>query len=222
MTQRFALDPSYRRPEGGSVVIGGSPLRLFRLGAGGMRVAEALETGRPLPRGHDPLTARFVDAGVVHPVPDLVDHDPALLTVVIPSGPGEVPRCIETGGRCRVIVVDDGAQPPLELLRQGIKYGGWYDLKDLSFRTNEDCQFVGAMGPPGGGRTRISNRYARHFNVLSFVPFDDASLAEIRRYGAERDVAIELGSWSICPTAARFKKDWGTADEHLALLLREG
>lgn len=113
MTQRFALDPSYRRPDGGAVVIGGSPLRLFRLGAGGMRVVEALEAGRPLPRGHDSLTARFVDAGVVHPVPDLVDHDPALLTVVIPSGNGEVPRCIETGGRCRVIVVDDGAQPPL-------------------------------------------------------------------------------------------------------------
>jgi mycofactocin system glycosyltransferase len=113
VTQRYALDPSYRRPGGGRVIIGGSPLRLFRLGTGGTLVAEALEAGRTLPRGHDPLTARFVDAGVVHPVPDLVDHDPALLTVVIPSGKGEVPHSIDPGRRCRVIVVDDGAQPPL-------------------------------------------------------------------------------------------------------------
>ncbi len=50
--------------------------------------------------------------------------------------------------------------------------------------------------------------------------FDNASLAELRRYAADRGVAIELGSWSICPTAKRFKDDWGTAEEHLALGIR--
>ena len=49
---------------------------------------------------------------------------------------------------------------------------------------------------------------------------DDASLAEVRKYAADKGVTIELGSWSICPTAKRFKKDWGTAEEHLALGLR--
>jgi sugar phosphate isomerase/epimerase len=60
--------------------------------------------------------------------------------------------------------------------------------------------------------------------ITDFGPFrgrhDDASLAEVRRYGAERGVGIELGSWSICPTAGRFKQDWGTAEEHLALGIR--
>jgi len=60
--------------------------------------------------------------------------------------------------------------------------------------------------------------------ITDFGPFrgafDDASLAEIRRHGAERGVGIELGSWSICPTAGRFKKDWGSAEEHLALGIR--
>lgn len=114
MTQRFTLDASYRRPGGGNVVIGGSPLRLFRLGAGGVQVAAALEAGAPLPARHESLTGRFVDAGVVHPVPELVEHDPALLTVVIPSGGGAAPRCLSSGDwRCRAIVVDDGAMPPL-------------------------------------------------------------------------------------------------------------
>jgi len=50
--------------------------------------------------------------------------------------------------------------------------------------------------------------------------FDDASLAGLRRYASDRGVALELGSWSICPTAKRFKDDWGTAEEHLALGIR--
>ena len=49
---------------------------------------------------------------------------------------------------------------------------------------------------------------------------DDASLAEVRKYAADKGLTIELGSWSICPTSKRFKKDWGTAEEHLALGIR--
>ena len=60
--------------------------------------------------------------------------------------------------------------------------------------------------------------------ITDFGPFegrtDDASLAEIRRYAADRGVALSLGSWSICPSAKRFKHDWGSAEEHLALGLR--
>jgi len=60
--------------------------------------------------------------------------------------------------------------------------------------------------------------------ITDFGPFegrtDDASLADVRHYAADRGVAIALGSWSICPSAKRFKKDWGTAEEHLALGLR--
>jgi len=60
--------------------------------------------------------------------------------------------------------------------------------------------------------------------ITDFGPFegrhDDAALAEIRKYAADRALQIQLGSWSICPTSKTFKKDWGTADEHLALGIR--
>lgn len=33
----------------------------------------------------------------------------------------------------------------------------------------EDVIVLGAMGPPGGGRTFISNRAIRHFNVFAYT-----------------------------------------------------
>ncbi len=48
----------------------------------------------------------------------------------------------------------------------------------------------------------------------------EADAAELRGYAADRGIEVLLGSWSICPTSRTFKKDWGTAEEHLALGLR--
>ena len=60
--------------------------------------------------------------------------------------------------------------------------------------------------------------------ITDFGPFnkqfDDASLGDLRRYASDKSVAIVLGSWSICPGSGTFKKDWGTAEEHLALGIR--
>jgi hypothetical protein len=39
--------------------------------------------------------------------------------------------------------------------------------RDNVFRQMADVQVVAAMGPPGGGRTFITNRYLRHFNLLA-------------------------------------------------------
>jgi dynein heavy chain len=49
-----------------------------------------------------------------------------------------------------------GAQPPIELLRQWIDHGYWFDKKDTTRLDITDVLLVTAMGPPGGGRNDIT------------------------------------------------------------------
>ncbi|XP_041639844.1 dynein heavy chain 1, axonemal [Cheilinus undulatus] len=81
-----------------------------------------------------------------------------------------------------------GAQPPIELLRQWMDHRGWYDRKQIgTFRCIVDINFACAMGPPGGGRNPITQRFTRHFNFLSFTEMEDAS--------KKRIFSTILGSW---------------------------
>ncbi|XP_063228083.1 LOW QUALITY PROTEIN: dynein axonemal heavy chain 7-like [Bacillus rossius redtenbacheri] len=72
-----------------------------------------------------------------------------------------------------------GAQPPLELLRQLLDYGHWYDLKDMSKILLFDVMFVAAMGLSGGSRQEICKRFLSRFNVYSITPFSDESMSRI-------------------------------------------
>uniref|UniRef100_A0A8C7UPX5 Dynein axonemal heavy chain 1 n=1 Tax=Oncorhynchus mykiss TaxID=8022 RepID=A0A8C7UPX5_ONCMY len=81
-----------------------------------------------------------------------------------------------------------GAQPPIELLRQWMDHGGWYDRKQIgTFKHLVDINFACAMGPPGGGRNPITQRFTRHFNFLSFTEMEDASKKKI--------FSTILGNW---------------------------
>ncbi len=57
-------------------------------------------------------------------------------------------------------------------------------------------------------------------DLKPFEKFEDGYLKDLRKMAADQGLQIHLGSWSICPTSTRFKKDWGTAEEHLALGIR--
>ncbi len=103
-------------------------------------------------------------------------------------------------GMITIVFVDDlnmpakeeyGAQPPIEILRQWMDHRGWYDRKENEFRRLVDIQFCAAMGPPGGGRTRITQRYVRHFNLINFVNFSNESLGRV--FGTILDWRLNQG-----------------------------
>jgi dynein heavy chain, axonemal len=54
-----------------------------------------------------------------------------------------------------------GSQAPLELLRQWMGYGMWYDRAKQTPKIILDLVHAAAMGPPGGGRAVISTRYSK-------------------------------------------------------------
>lgn len=128
-------------------------------------------------------------------------------------GPGRLSRralgrAIVPAGLAALCSATGGAAAP----RRGIPLGfdnfavrglGWNarQLVDHAESLRCDALFITDFGPLEGR-------------------FDDASLADLRAYAADRGVALELGSWSICPTSTTFKADWGSAEEHLALGIR--
>ncbi|XP_063775070.1 dynein axonemal heavy chain 14 isoform X3 [Pseudophryne corroboree] len=60
-----------------------------------------------------------------------------------------------------------GAQPPLELIRQFLELGGFYDTKTLTWKNIQDVSLVAACAPPGGGRHEISPRLLKHFCMFN-------------------------------------------------------
>uniref|UniRef100_A0A8C4VGB9 Dynein axonemal heavy chain 3 n=1 Tax=Falco tinnunculus TaxID=100819 RepID=A0A8C4VGB9_FALTI len=124
-------------------------------------------------------------------------------------------------GKKAIIFVDDlnmpakevyGAQPPIELLRQWIDHGHWYDKKDASKINIIDVLLVSAMGPPGGGRNDITGRFTRHLNIVSICSFDDDILTKIFTAVADwhfskgfEPVFLRLGKMMIQATMSIYK-----------------
>ena len=129
---RFTVDPTWRRPAGGDVVIAGSPLRIFTLTKAGRGVAERIEQGLDIPQSAAPLVEKFVDAGAVHPLPDRDatngphTHD---ITAVIPAYLTDVRETERLtalvdrlAGLAEIVVVDDASPVPVPAIdREHVK-----------------------------------------------------------------------------------------------------
>lgn len=87
-------------------------------------------------------------------------------------------------GKKVIVFVDDvnmpkldtyGSQPPIELLRQYLDYGGLYDREKLFWKWITDVTITAACAPPGGGRNPLTPRFVRHFGML-FIPSPNETL----------------------------------------------
>ena len=81
------------------------------------------------------------------------------------------------GGKKCLIYIDDinmpepnewGAHPPIELLRQYLDQGGWYDRPQLFFKWISNTNMIVAGGPAVGGRSMLTDRFTRHFTLICF------------------------------------------------------
>jgi mycofactocin glycosyltransferase len=122
---RLRPDPGSRLLAGGTVLAGGSPVRVLRLTASGARHVAGWWSGTPVPdhpRARS-LARRLLDTGIAHPAGYPQQGPPDDVTVVIPvrDRQAELTRCLaglaEVAGLAgaaglatpRVIVVDDAS-----------------------------------------------------------------------------------------------------------------
>jgi sugar phosphate isomerase/epimerase len=54
----------------------------------------------------------------------------------------------------------------------------------------------------------------------AYESLEEAHLHEVKAKADALKIELYAGSWSICPTSTRFKKNWGTAEEHLTTGIR--
>jgi mycofactocin system glycosyltransferase len=111
---RLRRAPGVRTPGDGTVLLGGSPLRVLKLSPAGAELVARWWAGEPVGEGMGTLrlARRLLDAGLAHPDPG-PGQPPQELTVVVPvhDRPDELRRCLAAlDRRCPIVVVDDGSR----------------------------------------------------------------------------------------------------------------
>ncbi|MDB6153161.1 MAG: Xylose isomerase-like barrel, partial [Chthoniobacteraceae bacterium] len=57
-------------------------------------------------------------------------------------------------------------------------------------------------------------------DLEAFDSLEEGYLRDVKAKADALKIELYTGSWSICPSSTRFRKDWGTAEEHLTTGIR--
>lgn len=136
-TFTLAEDPGTRTFDGGTVLLGGSPLRLLRLSERARRLVDRWRDGAPVGPGRaaQQLARRLVSAGAFtpQPMPNESSMTPPTtsadaVTVVIPvrDRPAELDRLLGRIGNLPCIVVDDASADPGRIKEITESHGATY------------------------------------------------------------------------------------------------
>ncbi len=91
-------------------------------------------------------------------------------------------------GKRMLLFVDDlnmptydtyGTQQPIAFLKLMLEKNGMYSRRDLRWQKLLDIKFLGAMGPPGGGRNPVDPRLISLFSSFNVTFPSDSSLKQI-------------------------------------------
>lgn len=99
------------------------------------------------------------------------------------------------------------AEPAGQKLKLGFDN---FSVRSLGLKANGLIEYAASLG--------MDSLFITNLDALE--NFEEKYLAEVRALAKDKSVDLWLGSWSICPTSKAFRKQYGTAEEHLALGLR--
>ena len=135
---RVAVDPGARWIGDGTVLVGGSPIRLLRLTSSGRELVGRLARGASVPSSPaaQSLIRRLLDAGLAHPRPPASPALPGRVAVVIPvrNDAAGLSATLAAVRGLSIVVVDDAsadpaavksrcAAPSITLLHRGVQGG---------------------------------------------------------------------------------------------------
>jgi dynein heavy chain len=119
----------------------------------------------------------------------------------------------------------DGTQQPLTWVQTLMSRGFFYDRdKDLNQKIVKDLDYIGAMGPPGGGRNPITPRMYALFNIVNltdpsqpvlerilssiltqrFFEFNDGAKEAVKKITKAMLEVFQFVVQSLPPTPAKF------------------
>jgi mycofactocin glycosyltransferase len=154
-------DPSTLTFDGGTVLLGGSPLRLFRISERARDLVAGWRAGAPVGAGGPAqlLARRLVSSGAFVPRPSASTFDPEDVTVVVPvrDRPAQLQRLLETLGGLACVVVDDASADAAA-------------TKEITAR--HGARFVGLAVNSGPAAARNAGLAGVDSSIVAFVDSD--------------------------------------------------